>query len=66
MRNNRMNKNFIKTTDAETAMKLRELNYQELPSVEIGVYTFLNRNEMQFSSDDIDISKLHYTNVLCM
>ena len=61
-----MNKNFIKTTDGETAIKLRELNYQEIPSIEVGVYTFINRNEMQFSSDDIDISKLHYTNVLCM
>lgn len=61
-----MNKNFIKTTDDETAIKLRELNYQEIPSIEVGVYTFINRNEMQFSSDDIDISKLHYTNVLCM
>lgn len=60
-----MNKNFIKTTDDETAIKLRELNYQEIPSIEVGVYTFINRNEMQFSSDDIDISKLHYTNVLC-
>ena len=61
-----MNKNFIKTTDDETAIKLRELNYQEIPSIEVGVYTFINRNEMQFSSDDKDISKLHYTNVLCM
>lgn len=61
-----MDKNFIKTTDDETAIKLRELNYQEIPSIEVGVYTFINRNEMQFSSDDIDISKLHYTNVLCM
>lgn len=61
-----MNKNFIKTTDGETAIKLRELNFQEIPSIEVGVYIFINRNEMQFSSDDIDISKLHYTNVLCM
>lgn len=61
-----MNKNFIKTTDDETAIKLRKLNYQEIPSIEVGVYTFINRNEMQFSSDDIDMSKLHYTNVLCM
>lgn len=60
-----MQKNFIKTTDENTRNTLIEEGFQELPSAETGVYVFLNCNKMQFSFD-VDISKLHYTNVLCM
>ena len=60
-----MIKNFIKTTDENTRDTLIKEGFQELPSAETGVYVFLNCNKMQFSSD-VDISKLHYTNVLCM
>lgn len=60
-----MQKNFIKTTDENTRKLLAKEGFREIPSAEAGVYVFLNYNKMQFSSD-VDISKLHYTNVLCM
>lgn len=60
-----MQKIFIKTTDENTRNTLIKEGFQELLSSETGVYVFLNCNKMQFSSD-VDISKLHYTNVLCM
>lgn len=60
-----MNYNFIKTTDVETANELRKSGLQEIDSGEVGVYMFLNRKEMQFSSD-VDSAKIRYTNKLCI
>lgn len=60
-----MNYNFIRTTDWETANTLRKIGYTEIQSSELGVYIFINRNEMQFSSD-IDKSKIQYSNILCV
>lgn len=60
-----MDYNFLKTSDKETAEKLRDCNFQEIPSKEPGVYIFLNRNEMQYSSD-VNMAKLHYSNTLCI
>lgn len=55
-------KNFIKTSDSETAKKLTNLGFQKIDDKN-GVYTFLNADKMQFS-DDIDKSKIQYSNIL--
>ena len=50
-----MKQNFIKTSDSETAFqKIDEQN---------GIYTFLNTDKLMFS-DDIDKSKIQYSNML--
>ena len=55
-------KNFIKTSDSETAKKLTNLGFQKIDDKN-GIYTFLNTDKMQFS-DDIDKSKIQYSNIL--
>ena len=60
-----MSFNFIKTTDVETAKKLRSQEFQEIVSSEPGVFVFLNCNKIQFSSD-VDVTKIRYTNTLCI
>lgn len=55
-------KNFIKTSDSETAKKLINLGFQKIDGKN-GIYTFLNADKMQFS-DDIDKSKIQYSNIL--
>lgn len=55
-------KNFIKTSDSETAKKLTNLGFQKIDDKN-GIYTFLNADKMQFS-DDIDKSKIQYSNIL--
>lgn len=56
-------KKFIHVSDNETASKLIELGFQQIPSFD-GSYAFLSRNEINFSSDEIDQSKLYYTDIL--
>lgn len=60
-----MKENFIKTSDKETACKLRELGFQEIKSNEENYFTFLNCSTLKFS-ENFDKSKLRYTNILCM
>lgn len=55
-------KNFIKTSDSETAKKLTNLGFQKIDDKN-GIYTFLNADKMQFS-DDVDKSKIQYSNIL--
>lgn len=55
-------KNFIKTSDSETAKKLTNLGFQKIDDKN-GIYTFLNTDKMQFS-DDVDKSKIQYSNIL--
>ena len=55
-------KNFIKTSDSETAKKLTNLGFQKIDDKN-GIYTFLNADKMQFS-DDIAKSKIQYSNIL--
>lgn len=55
-------KNFIKTSDSETAKKLTNLGFQKIDGKN-GIYTFLNADKIQFS-DDIDKSKIQYSNIL--
>ena len=59
-----MKQNFIKTSDESTAEMLKNLNYQQV-DFSNGIYTFLNTDKIQFS-DDIDKSKIQYSNNLCI
>ena len=56
-------KNFIKTTDRETAEKLSACGFQ-LVSQAGDIYTFLNRLPNNFNFDNIDKSKIVYDNIL--
>lgn len=58
-------KNFIRTTDKSTSVTLLQLGFQKVDESN-GVYTFLNTDKLQFSDDDIDKTKISYTNVLCI
>lgn len=56
-------KKFIKTTDKETADKLICGGFQ-LVSQDSGVYTFLSQPPKNFVFDEIDKTKMAYTNIL--
>ena len=58
-----MKNNFIRTTDKETADKLRSLGFKEIKTSESNVFMFLNdKTTAQFSSD----KNISYTNNLCL
>ena len=57
-----MKQNFIKTSDETTAETLKKLNFQQV-DFSSGIYTFLNTDKLMFS-DDIDKSKIQYSNML--
>ena len=59
-----MKQNFIRTTDASTATTLLRLGFQKVDESN-GIYTFLICNKLQFS-EDIDRTKIQYTNMLCI
>ena len=59
-----MKQNFIKTSDESTAETLKNLNYQQV-DFSNGIYTFLNTDKMNFS-EDIDKTKIQYSNMLCV
>ena len=59
-----MKQNFIKTSDKPTADILLNLGFQQVDFSSV-IYTFLNTEKMQFS-DDIDKSKIQYSNNLCI
>lgn len=54
--------NFIRTTDKPTALLLEKLGFQKVNDSN-QIYTFLNTAKLQFSND-IDINKIQYSNVL--
>ena len=56
-------KNFITTTDKETADKLILAGFQ-LVSHNDNAYTFLNQLPTNCSFDEIDKKKMVYTNIL--
>lgn len=58
-----MNKAFIKTTDAETAEKLKNAGFQLL-SQSGNIFTFENNSTLQFTSTGDE--KLVYTNKLAL
>lgn len=58
-------KNFIKTTDKETANKLIALGFQLMSQVG-NVYTFLNQPPKNFNFDNVDKKKVVYDNKLSL
>ena len=58
-------KNFIKTTDKETAEKLSACGFQ-LVSQTGDIYTFLNQTPTNFNFDTIDKKKIVYDNILSL
>lgn len=58
-------KNFIKTTDIETADKLLICGFQLVSQVG-NIYTFLNQPPKNFNFDAIDKKKIVYDNILSL
>ena len=57
-----MKQNFITTKDTPTATLLLKQGYQKVQDSN-GIYVFLNTDKLRFSNE-IDITKLKYTNML--
>ena len=57
-------KKFITTTDKETADKLISAGFQLVS--QNGAYTFLNQPPKNFNFDEVDKTKMVYTNILSM
>ena len=60
-----MNKNFIITYDSNTADLLAKLGFIKVENSNKNVYMFINDNALKFD-DSIDLSKIQYTNTLCI
>lgn len=58
-------KNFIKTTDKETANKLIIAGFQLITQVG-NIYTFLNQTPNNFNFDTVDKKKIVYDNILSL
>ena len=58
-----MNKKFIIVQDEDTANKLVASGFQIVSKVN-NTYTFMNQVPQHFSFDEVDKSKLAYTNIL--
>lgn len=58
-------KNFIKTTDTETANKLITLGFKMISHIG-NVYTFLNEAPQKLNFDSVDKSKIVYDNKLSL
>ncbi|MCB5503333.1 hypothetical protein LIP66_01565 [Coprococcus eutactus] len=57
-----MKQKFITTQDIPTAILLSQQGYQQVQNSN-GIYVFLNTDKMQFSND-IDMKKIQYSNML--
>ena len=57
-----MKQKFITTKDTPTATLLSQQGYQQVQNSN-GIYVFLNTDKLRFSNE-IDITKLKYTNML--
>ena len=60
-----MNKKFIIVQDEATANKLVAGGFQVVSKVN-NTYTFMNQVPQHFSFDEVDKSKLAYTNILSL
>lgn len=58
-----MNKKFIIVQDDSTAYKLMANGFQLVSKLN-NTYTFMNQVPQHFSFDEVDKSKLAYTNIL--
>ena len=56
--------NFIRTQDQKVAEVLKEQG-MKLVDDKNGFFTFVNDSTLKFS-EDVDTSKIHYTNMLCL
>lgn len=59
-----MKYNFIITTDDVTAHLMIKAGFQKVQESN-GIYTFINSDKIQFSND-IDKTKIKYSNILCI
>lgn len=59
-----MKENFIKTQDLSTSIILSKLGFQKVDE-QNGIYTFLNTDKIHFSNE-VDRSKIQYSNMLCV
>lgn len=57
-----MKQKFITTQDTTTATLLSKQGYQQVQNSN-GIYVFLNTDKFRFSND-IDITKIRYSNML--
>jgi hypothetical protein len=60
-----MKKNFIKTTDGETAQKFVMLGFKLISQIG-NVYTFLNEQPQNITFESIDETKFVYDNILSL
>lgn len=60
-----MNKKFIIVQDEDTANKLVASGFQIVSKVN-NTYTFMNQVPQHFNFDEVDKSKLAYTNILSL
>ena len=60
-----MNKKFIIVQDEDTANKLVAGGFQIVSKIN-NTYTFMNQVPQHFSFDEVDKSKLAYTNILSL
>ena len=60
-----MNKKFIIVQDEATALKLISSGFRLVSQLN-NTYTFMNQVPQNFSFDEIDKSKLAYTNILSL
>ena len=60
-----MKQNFIKTFDSDVATLLLKSGFVKVENNEPNTYTFINDQSLKFDSS-IDMSKLKYTNMLCV
>lgn len=58
-----MNKKFIIVQDEATALKLIASGFRLVSQLN-NIYTFMNQVPQNFTFDEIDKSKLAYTNIL--
>ena len=60
-----MEKKFIKTTDVETANKLKALGFKLVSDIG-NIYTFLNEAPQILNFDSVDKTKIVYDNKLSL
>ena len=60
-----MNKKFINTYDSDTATLLIRSGFTRVENSNKNAYMFINDNTLKFD-DSIDLSKIQYTNTLCI
>ena len=60
-----MKQNFIRTSDSDVVTLLLKSGFVKVENNEPNTYTFINDQSLKFDGS-IDMSKLKYTNMLCV